>query len=299
MMPKIDGFSLIKLLSEENTTSTIPVILLTAKVSSEDVRRGMNFGADDYLLKPFRIDELLNSVQTRLKKKEKLDIKLDQLKDDLSAKLPHELRTPLVPILGYSEMISAESDLDSIQSMAKMIAKSGGILRDKIEKFLLYKDLILLEKKSFANNRLTLIDEVLVHNVVNQIQQSLFPQKRVKIINLEAGTIRINEKYLSPILFELIENALKFSEENYVVEVNAFKEDNLYKFSVKDFGRGLSRQDIESINSFKKFGENSFREKGLGLGLEIVKRISSLHNIDFKLTSELNKSTVAELNFPL
>jgi len=156
-----------------------------------------------------------------------------------------------------------------------------------------------LEKKSFANNRLTLIDEVLVHNVVNQIQQSLFPQKRVKIINLEAGTIRINEKYLSPILFELIENALKFSEENYVVEVNAFKEDNLYKFSVKDFGRGLSRQDIESINSFKKFGENSFREKGLGLGLEIVKRISSLHNIDFKLTSELNKSTVAELNFPL
>jgi DNA-binding response OmpR family regulator len=72
LMPGIDGYSVIKELSKNNKTKAIPFIFLTAKVEKEDIRYGMMLGADDYLFKPFKTDELLNSIKSRLKRIETL-----------------------------------------------------------------------------------------------------------------------------------------------------------------------------------------------------------------------------------
>lgn len=72
MMPGKDGYDVLKDLSKHKQTKTIPFIFLTAKVEHSDLRRGMELGADDYLFKPFKIDELLKSVETRLKKSDML-----------------------------------------------------------------------------------------------------------------------------------------------------------------------------------------------------------------------------------
>ena len=72
MMPKLDGFGVLKILSQRSETARIPFIFLTAKSEKEDFRRGMDLGADDYITKPFYKDDLLQAVETRLKKSERL-----------------------------------------------------------------------------------------------------------------------------------------------------------------------------------------------------------------------------------
>lgn len=72
MMPRIDGFNVLNILSKRSETADIPFIFLTAKTEKDDFRRGMDLGADDYLTKPFSIDGLLKVVETRLKKSERL-----------------------------------------------------------------------------------------------------------------------------------------------------------------------------------------------------------------------------------
>jgi CRP-like cAMP-binding protein/CheY-like chemotaxis protein len=68
MMPELDGFGVLNLLTEHDQVATVPFIFITARTESEDIRRGMNLGADDYITKPFYKDELLQVIQTRLRK---------------------------------------------------------------------------------------------------------------------------------------------------------------------------------------------------------------------------------------
>jgi len=72
MMPKVDGFELLNVVSENEETSRIPLIFLSAKNSKEAVRKGMAMGADDYITKPFKERDLLAAVRIRLKRRERL-----------------------------------------------------------------------------------------------------------------------------------------------------------------------------------------------------------------------------------
>ena len=69
MMEGLDGYGVLFMLNKHPETSTIPFIFITAKTQKQDLRKGMELGADDYLMKPFDDVELLNAVETRLKKK--------------------------------------------------------------------------------------------------------------------------------------------------------------------------------------------------------------------------------------
>lgn len=70
MMPGMSGYDVIKELSKKFETSSIPFIFLTARSEMADLRLGMEMGADDYLVKPFKADDLLNAIRTRLEKRE-------------------------------------------------------------------------------------------------------------------------------------------------------------------------------------------------------------------------------------
>lgn len=72
IMKKMNGFELLSQLMDDSTTSIIPFIFLTAKAEKEDLRKGLSMGADDFLFKPFRYEELIQSVNIRLKKNEDL-----------------------------------------------------------------------------------------------------------------------------------------------------------------------------------------------------------------------------------
>jgi len=70
MMPDLDGYGVLHILSKDPKTAGVPFIFLTAKAEKSDMRKGMNLGADDYLIKPFDKMELLNAIETRLKRNE-------------------------------------------------------------------------------------------------------------------------------------------------------------------------------------------------------------------------------------
>ncbi|MFM7440496.1 MAG: putative bifunctional diguanylate cyclase/phosphodiesterase [Snowella sp.] len=107
MMPEIDGHGVLQTLQKNPQTVTIPFIFLTAKGTRQDVRYAMNLGADDYLIKPFANDELLEVIQIRLKKKEIINQqyieKLEENKEKISHLLYHDLLTNLPNQLSLRE----------------------------------------------------------------------------------------------------------------------------------------------------------------------------------------------------
>lgn len=84
MMPELDGYGVLHILNKNQETSDIPFIFLTAKAEKEDFRKGMNFGADDYITKPFDGQELLNAVEMRLKKNQLLRTAFKNNSDNLT-----------------------------------------------------------------------------------------------------------------------------------------------------------------------------------------------------------------------
>lgn len=89
MMPELDGYGVLFMLNKNPETSAIPFIFLTAKAERPDMRKGMEMGADDYLTKPFDDVELLNAIESRLKKKEKQQAFYSKSLDNLSSLVNH------------------------------------------------------------------------------------------------------------------------------------------------------------------------------------------------------------------
>ena len=85
MMPELDGFGVLHILEKTPQTANIPFIFLTAKTENSDRRKGMNLGADDYITKPYDELELLEAVEMRLKKREKIQSSFDGTPEGLNS----------------------------------------------------------------------------------------------------------------------------------------------------------------------------------------------------------------------
>lgn len=85
MMPDYDGYEVLQQLHDSIRTKNIPFIFLTAKVEPKDLRKGMELGADDYIFKPFKADDLVNSIRTRLAKYEEFRTAPSQNIDESSS----------------------------------------------------------------------------------------------------------------------------------------------------------------------------------------------------------------------
>lgn len=96
MMPEMDGYGVLYVLSKKTKTAVIPFIFLTAKAERLDMRRGMEMGADDYLTKPFDDVELLNAIEVRLKKKDKQVLFYSQSIEKLSTLLGDSPGKPIL-----------------------------------------------------------------------------------------------------------------------------------------------------------------------------------------------------------
>jgi DNA-binding response OmpR family regulator len=89
-MPGISGYDVLRELQKDEITNGIPFIFLTAKVEKSDFRLGMELGADDYITKPFKLDELLRAVETRIRKREEKKIHPPVIIDEPERKLSDE-----------------------------------------------------------------------------------------------------------------------------------------------------------------------------------------------------------------
>jgi CheY-like chemotaxis protein/anti-sigma regulatory factor (Ser/Thr protein kinase) len=305
MMPEMDGHVFFNELRKCPKTELIPFIFLTAKASPEAIRQGMRVGADDYLVKPFRAKDLFDAVEARLDKKTKWQSKITNITSHLSEYVPHELRTPLVGIIGFTDILIDEfNSLDNADKldMLKMIKNSSKILYKTIEKFILYSDVVLKlsgEKQTIHNNG---SDKFNIKETISKVvKEYLETEKRpcdVKL-NLCDAEIRMDREYFVFIIEEILANAVKFSPKGKPVEiVNEILNDKTI-IKITDHGRGMTPEEINSIEPFVQHQRKLFEQPGIGLGLPVVSKLISLFGGEMKIESVRNNYTTVSLKFSL
>ncbi|MEC4812159.1 MAG: response regulator [Scytonema sp. PMC 1069.18] len=309
MMPEIDGHEVLKILRQQLTTATIPFIFLTAKSDKTDFRQGMELGADDYLTKPFTRAELLSAISSRLEKQiaiyQQSQKKLDDLRSSIAMSLPHEMRTPLIGILGFSELLVKDIDTlprSEIREMAESIHQSGERLYRLIQNFLLYAELEVIATDPQRIKSL-------------QSHQTFFPTTNLNILILEKAKklgreadleidlstscqLTICETKLYKLLEELVDNALKFSLFGTKIHIKSTLLKNQLKISITDYGRGMTASQIADLGAYRQFERKLYEQQGSGLGLSIAKRLTELHGGQLLIDSQLTEKTTVHVLLP-
>lgn len=93
MMPELDGYGVLEFLSKQDDTKYIPFIFLSAKTERQDVRKGMDLGADDYITKPFSEDELISAIESRIAKALILKEEREKYQNNVSVQDEGDIRT--------------------------------------------------------------------------------------------------------------------------------------------------------------------------------------------------------------
>ncbi len=301
MMPRMDGIEFLKNIKENPETSMLPFIFLTAKSNYCDLREGMNYGADDYICKPFKAKELVSSINLRLKHKKKYNEKLNEIALNLTKYIPHELRTPLFPIIGFSDYLQSDHQNlrpnELIEIFGK-INKSGHRLHKTIEKFLLYTEIELLKYDNEAietfKNKTTQNIKPLVENIIKNKAAEFDRIEDVKFEILNCN-LRISEDHFQFIVSELIENSLKFSQKNSPVEISCDVNENYFSISFKDSGIGMSNEQLGNSGPFIQHNRTIHNQDGIGLGLAITASMVKLYEGSMQIKSELNTSTTIKI----
>lgn len=309
MMPGMDGYEVLEEISKNETLAPIPFIFLTARNERNDQRKAMEMGADDFLNKPFSLDELLSTIDIRLKKREKANLaseqKIKNITKSISFSLPHELNTPLSGIIGFSEVLINEAEYlndAEVKEMAGFINESALRLKKTIEKYLNYSKLQVLLNDSLER-KLLVRSEALISNdfICAVLNKEKFDKRRLQEVSLdlEESFIKINDDYLALLLSELIDNAIKFSRPNSRILVKGKKGIKNYWITIYDRGRGMSSNQLNEIGAFVQFNRDLFEQQGSGLGLAIVNNIVTLFGGDVKFNSEMGLGTTVTLEFEL
>jgi two-component system phosphate regulon sensor histidine kinase PhoR len=225
---------------------------------------------------------------------------LDEMRRDFVANVSHELRTPLSILRGYIETLlesqTSRAELRRILHVMQRHSKRLGIL---------LRDLLSLAKLESANPDLDFatirLDELCL-NAARDWEKKLTGKHLHVIVDLAPGlpTIRADASRLQEVLYNLLDNAVKYSPKHGEIRLGVERRENEIALSVTDKGIGISEQDLPRI--FERFyradKSRSKEETGTGLGLAIVKHIAQLHDGRVEAESELGKGTTVRVLIP-
>lgn len=310
MMPGMNGYEVIEQLRKAEITAGIPFIFLTAKSDQVDVRIGMQLGADDYLTKPFRADDVVRAVEARLSRRsdfaKESEVIVEQLRQSITTTLPHELRTPLYGILGFVELLKSGIDELSKEQIVEMLGRiefSANRLQDLILSYLQYTELV--ERSSDVawkqeNRRVQLpFPDSLVADIAESIS-SLEPSGAEFILSMGVKDILVgcSSRLFTVAMRELLTNARKFSAPGIPVTVQDSFADGRYEISVTNTGVELSPEKVARIGAFVQFDRHFTEQQGAGLGLAIVKLICDAVEADLSFSvPEGGGGTTAAIRF--
>lgn len=302
-MPNRDGFGVLDVLQEDERTSSIPFIFLTAFADQSTMRRGMNLGADDFLSKPFTIQELKTAVRTRLFKKElrehSFKRELEQLRNNITSSLPHELRTAIMVIEGYAQLMIESPDHERSKdhvAMLDMISQYAMRLNQLSERFLWYTRSHTMSYEEITFEPTVACDE-LIMTTAQAIAARYHRQDDLQL-TLEGQGTKMTEESFSCTINELIDNAFKFSTPGTPVTIYTSTQNGYYLFTVVDHGRGMEKHQIKLIGGFMQFDRKIHEQQGTGLGLATAKKLTEIAGGVFNIKSIPGKGTAVSLQLP-
>jgi DNA-binding response OmpR family regulator len=298
MMPEMDGFSLLTALKKDPSFVT-PFIFLTAKVQSNDLRTGMNLGADDYLHKPFKRKDLLSAIETRLSKHEKLNQLQSQkaalLEKTIELMVGHEFKNPMNGIINFNTLIAENAislNNEKLQSLCSYLHISAERLLNTYDKINTYYTL----QKSLQLKEIPEESASDPHHIMDVIKSVMLKFDRVKDLNYtEPKPTLFFSKLIHMAARELIENACKFSEKGTPISIRI--SEDITGSSIR-IGNHTMHTTAAALNKYRLF-EQHHREvaeqQGLGIGLAITKLIASIHKGSIEFNEVAKESAVREI----
>jgi len=305
MMPGLNGYEVCKILKEDEDTSQIPIIFLSALNESFDKVKPFKTGGSDYITKPFDVDEVLARVKQQLdlqdlrlaleiqnqKLKEEVEersraeekaFQASQAKSQFLAHMSHELRTPLSTIVGYADLMLSDPDRSSqdCRNLRTILNSTSHLLS-------LIEDVLNMTK--IESGRVNIYSKVFCfQEFLSGLEEMFRIQAEVKDIKFALHSpeplppyIETDEIKLRQVLINLVSNALKFTVKGSVtLSTKAwFSNDRLgakstgyclLEFQVQDTGPGILPEEQSSL--FQPFsqtqtGRSSQTVSGLGLAI--------------------------------
>lgn len=298
ILPKMKP-QLIEIYKKDGTTAWVESEISTIKLGDQIF---IQIIIQDITDKKLAEQKLIES-ERRLREQNIELRELDKLKSDFISIAAHELKTPLISVGGYVDLIlMRETDLKSeIHEDLNRVLTNVRRLEDYINRLM---DVMKIDAKKmeldFAEHYVNQIIEDTLLELSFQISQknlkvNVDVDKDIKMI--------LDSSRIYQVFSNLISNAIKFSNKGSIIEIKAKVQDTDYLFSIRDYGKGLSEKQLDRLfGKFVTLGENSDNfstfEKGSGLGLYIARGIIEAHGGKIWVKSEgLNKG--AEFNFTI
>ena len=221
----------------------------------------------------------------------------ERIKNDFISSMSHELRTPLTAIKGWAETMKMGDviDFSTVRRGLDVIVKEATRLSSLVND--------LLDFSTLASGRLTFNKEKL--DIVAEVEESvcIFKEKasiEQKILKFNDPPSNIyvygDKSRLKQVFINIIDNALKYTNEGGSINVFVQKKDDMVNIEVIDNGCGIEKNKIQKVTQ-KFFKANN--KSGFGIGLSIVNEIVSAHNGTFRILSEKNFGTTVTVSVPL
>ncbi|MES2576258.1 MAG: response regulator [Bacteroidota bacterium] len=301
MMPIMDGNILHEIIKTNQMLSSIPFIFLTAKKEQNLMRKCLLDGADDFLSKPFKISELTKIIKVKIDRFQNIKNVYNNLYVGNKNHLAHEINTPLNGILGAIDLlIDTEVKLENneIETFYDAIKVSGERLNRTMQNLALYQNLKsnLLQYNDGSNTDILKC----FFDVKAKLFQIYGNQENRISFQIDRANIKISQNYLNFILFELIDNALKFSPSSKIVCISGERhDDSYYELVIRDFGIGFSDYELKKIGAAQQFNRDEREQQGLGLGLFLSKIIIKNSKGNFSIISKVKEGTIIKIRLPL
>jgi two-component system sensor histidine kinase/response regulator len=307
MMPILDGQGLLTRIRESKNTKIhdLYFMMLTAKTDDSSKVGSLSRGADDYVTKPYNIQELIARIKVgvKLKKMHRSLIQINDQKDEILGMVAHDLRNPISIIRGISELFEygtlGELNEDGKEFMKTVHRQTQSMLE-------LINDLLHATKIDSGKIDLNLSD-LKLRKVLEDKWQGYVMQSNHKKITIENNIdadlplILGDENRLGNVMDNFLSNAIKFSSEGDSVTVSSEVIDGMVKISVSDTGQGIPEDELDKL--FSEFAKISSKptagETSSGLGLAIFKKLIALHGGDVGATSVLGEGSTFFFTLPV
>ncbi len=232
--------------------------------------------------------DIINSMADELSNAE-------AVKNEFISSVSHELRTPLTAIKGWSETLNEIDDPVTIQKGMRVITSETQRLSTMVEE--------LLDFSRIQNGRFTLAKTVM--DILAELGEAVlvYQDKAQR----ESITIIYNEPEMLPFVYgdksrlrqvfiNIIDNAIKYSDSEATVTVNAVEDGDTVKISISDTGCGISSADLPKVKT--KFYKANHTRRGSGIGLAVADEIISMHGGTLMIESVLNEGTTVTISLP-